>query len=193
MARVIFVRHGESEANVRKIVSSDIDGYALTSNGREQAKLAAEQLRNIPIDRLVTSPVQRARETAGIISASTGLSPVQDSRIIETSMGKFNNRPYHGLPEMKKADIGMESWESHQKRFKDILDEVDGTWVMVSHEFPIRSAIGLLLDLNEEESYGIHIRYASISVADTEKSELYCIGSRFMSERVRRILENRVG
>lgn len=184
MAIAIFVRHGESEANVRRIVSSDIDGYSLTESGRDQARFTAGQLGAIRVNRLFTSPVQRARETAAILSGSVGIDPVLDHRIIETSMGKYNNRPFVEIPNMKKADVGMESWESHQKRFTNMLDELSGTAVLVSHEFPIRSALSIFLDLNEEESYGIKIRYASISVVDTVKSEVLCIGSRQLSRRI---------
>lgn len=188
MSIAILVRHGESEANVRNIVSDDIDGYPLTVSGREQASLAAEQLSSLRIKALISSPVQRTRETASIISGKVGKEPLLDNRIIETGMGVHNNKVFTDIPKMSREELGMESWESHKKRLIDILEKIEGTSVLVSHAFPIRSALSVYLDLDELESYGINIRYASISVIDLESSDVLCIGSRYLSEKVKRYI-----
>ncbi len=188
MGIAILVRHGESETNVRNIISADYTGYPLTQEGKKQARRAAEELAPIRINFIATSPVQRARETADIIAATTGISEFVEPRIIESGMGRFNNTPVHKVPKLSRKELGMETWESHQKRFREVLSEVEGNWVLVSHEFPIRSAISLYLGLDEMESYGLKIRNATISVIDLEKEEVLCIGSEFLSERVKSIL-----
>ena len=89
MGIAILVRHGESETNVRNIISADYTGYPLTQEGKKQARRAAEELAPIRINFIATSPVQRARETAGIIAATTGISEFVEPRIIESGMQPF--------------------------------------------------------------------------------------------------------
>lgn len=189
MSIVILVRHGESETNVRNIVSSDIYGYPLTSRGREQASNTGQQLRDLEIAFFQTSPVQRAIETSRIISEHIRLSPTIDGRIIESDMGKYNNKSLTEIPKSSRKELGMETWESHQERFLKVLSEVNDTTLLVSHAFPIRAALSHYLDLDEMESYGIDIRYATISVLDLDKEEVLCIGSKFLSDRVRKIIK----
>lgn len=188
MRIAILVRHGESESNVRNLITSDYDGYPLTRTGKSQVEKTAEQLRGIKIGSFFTSPVQRARETAEILSNSVRLSPVLDDRIRESGMGEYNNHLMHEIPRLKRSELGMESWESHQDRFEYALKDVKGVGLLVSHAFPIRAALAFHLGLNEEESYGINIRNASISVIDIDRSEVLCVGSRYLSDRVKNYL-----
>ncbi len=185
MGIAILVRHGESETNVRNLISSDYDGYPLTETGRRQAVTASEQFRGMNLNSFLTSPVQRARETAKIISGSIGMDPVIDERIKESGMGKYNNRNFTDIPKLRRSELGMETWESHQNRFLGALEDINGVALLVSHAFPIRATLSYYLGLNEEESYGINIRNASISVIDLEKAEVLCIGSRHLTERVK--------
>jgi broad specificity phosphatase PhoE len=64
-----FVRHGESEANIRRIISNHASPFALTSPGREQAHALARSLGDVPVRAIFSSPVRRARETAEILAA----------------------------------------------------------------------------------------------------------------------------
>ncbi len=188
MGIAILVRHGESETNVRNIISADYTGYPLTQEGRNQARKAALELSPIRVNFIATSPVQRARETAGIIASTIGISEFVEPRIVESGMGRFNNTPLHQIPKLSRKELGMETWESHQKRFREVFSEVEGNWILVSHEFPIRAAISMYLGLDELESYGLKIRNATISVIDIEKEEVLCIGSKFLSYRVKTVL-----
>ncbi len=185
MGIAILVRHGESETNVRNLISSDYEGYPLTDTGRKQAANASEQLKGVQMDSFYTSPVQRARETAQIISETIEKTPVVDERIKESGMGKYNNRTFTDIPKLRRSELGMETWESHQDRFLNLLGEVEGISLMVSHAFPIRSVLAYYLGMNEDESYGINIRNASISVLDLENKEVLCIGSRHLTQRVK--------
>jgi broad specificity phosphatase PhoE len=64
--RLLLVRHGETEWNRQTRFQGQID-VPLNDNGRKQAQLAAEFLKDIPIDFAVTSPMLRPKETAEII------------------------------------------------------------------------------------------------------------------------------
>lgn len=96
MANITFylVRHGEAENNVRFILNSSgaKKEYPLTKRGREQAQKAGAFLATVGADALYSSPILRAKETAGIISEATGLLIQFDDRLWEVGMGRFNDR-----------------------------------------------------------------------------------------------------
>jgi broad specificity phosphatase PhoE len=75
--RVYFLRHGESRsnANPERIAIPEHKGDALSDRGREQAEAAAAAVAELGIARIVSSPMGRARETAAIVGARTGLEP----------------------------------------------------------------------------------------------------------------------
>lgn len=68
--KLYFVRHGESEANIRHIISNRESPLGLTLLGKQQAQALANKLSEVPISTIYCSPVFRARETAAILSAS---------------------------------------------------------------------------------------------------------------------------
>ncbi len=72
--KLYFIRHGESEANIQHVISNRESPFRLTELGREQATTLAQNLENIPITAIYSSPVLRARETAEILSQSLQLS-----------------------------------------------------------------------------------------------------------------------
>lgn len=70
MKTIYLVRHGESEINVSDSYVDTITS-PLTALGREQAGLLAERAKRIQFDVLLSSPIQRTRETAETIAAAT--------------------------------------------------------------------------------------------------------------------------
>ena len=74
--QLLFIRHGESEANVLNIISNRGRRHGLTARGQAQAKALAERLRPVPLAALYSSPLLRAEETAAQVAAASGV-PVQ--------------------------------------------------------------------------------------------------------------------
>jgi broad specificity phosphatase PhoE len=81
-AIVHLVRHGEV-ANPRGVLYGRIPGFHLSEDGRLMAKAAADYLAGRDVTVLMSSPLERARETAEPIAAEFGLTPVVDDRLIE--------------------------------------------------------------------------------------------------------------
>jgi broad specificity phosphatase PhoE len=77
VARVLFLRHGESAHNAHPgpELLTDEEGDRLTERGRHQAVDAGEGLRDREVTRLLTSPMRRARETADAVGAALGIEP----------------------------------------------------------------------------------------------------------------------
>jgi broad specificity phosphatase PhoE len=71
--KLYFVRHGQSEANVLKVISNRGLQHPLTDLGREQAAQLAQALMSIPLTKIYSSPLLRAQQTAEIVSLALGL------------------------------------------------------------------------------------------------------------------------
>lgn len=97
----LFVRHGESADNAKKIRSGGDADPELTENGMRQARGLARELAAGLGERigglaLITSPLRRTRETARIIAVELGLPPEatqiwEDFR--ERRLGAWNGLP----------------------------------------------------------------------------------------------------
>ena len=73
---IYFVRHGQTGSNARRV--HQYPNTPLTALGREQALSAAEHLRAMNIDCIVTSDYKRAQETSSIIGNVLSISPIQN-------------------------------------------------------------------------------------------------------------------
>lgn len=97
-----LMRHGESESNVTKIVSSKVGNqHALTDKGRDEAKEAAALLKEKGITKIYASDYMRTQQTAEIVAEELGLDKntvIFDERLREVNTGIFDSKPvgdYH--------------------------------------------------------------------------------------------------
>lgn len=65
--KLYFTRHGESQANIERIISNRDLPHPLTEKGRAQATALAEQLATAGVSAIYASPILRAQQTAQII------------------------------------------------------------------------------------------------------------------------------
>lgn len=82
METVHLLRHGEVY-NPDGVLYGRLAGFRLSDLGVAQANLAAEFLAAKPIGYLVSSPLERAQQTAGPLAALTGLEIATDDDLIE--------------------------------------------------------------------------------------------------------------
>ena len=108
--KLYFARHGESEANIQKVISNRGFQHPLTDKGREQAHTLASALRDIPITHLYSSPLQRAVETAQIVGASKGLTYEITDALREYDCGALEGQ----------GDAA--SWALHEQTWRDWLE-----------------------------------------------------------------------
>lgn len=80
--QVHLVRHGEVH-NPDHVVYADLPGFGLSDLGRRQAAETAAHLDVRPVTCVVSSPLQRAIETAGFIAARHGIGVVVDPELTE--------------------------------------------------------------------------------------------------------------
>lgn len=94
--RLVMVRHGATAPNLAHVrCGGDLD-VPLTDIGREQARLAARRLRTLglPVGVIVTSHLQRTRETSAIIAEELEIDEViVEPGFVERRLGDWNLLP----------------------------------------------------------------------------------------------------
>lgn len=110
--KLLFVRHGETLHNRRRIFQGQ-SGEGLSDVGRQQAALLAARLAGLTgvrWDALVTSDLERARETAAILGEPLGLAPEPDAGLREVALGAWE-----GLHEDDVAARFPAEWEAWRR------------------------------------------------------------------------------
>jgi broad specificity phosphatase PhoE len=171
---LVLVRHGETQANVDRLLLGR-DDPPLTIRGHQQAIALAAAL-PAP-DLLMSSPLQRARLTA----AAFDVPVVVDERWVELDYGELDGRPISSMPATEwdrwRADCslplpGGESLRQVADRVGAACDELAeraavGTVVVVTHVSPIKAALAWALGTGPEIAWRIFVEDASIARVDT--------------------------
>ena len=97
MTDLYLVRHGETDWNRQRRIQGRTD-IPLNDTGREQARLAASVLSSLPVARVYSSPLVRARETAEIISALLGTEP-------SSALADLTERDYGAAEGLTSAEV----------------------------------------------------------------------------------------
>jgi broad specificity phosphatase PhoE len=102
---VHLLRHGEVH-NPEGILYGRRDGFHLSDLGTRMAQRVADTVGGRDIVHLVTSPLERARETAAPLAAVRGVEPVVDPRVIE-SANKFEGISFRdgGMTFVKRPSL----------------------------------------------------------------------------------------
>jgi broad specificity phosphatase PhoE len=88
MTTLVLIRHGQTDWNVEGRWQGQADP-PLNETGREQARRAAEYQGQLGFTALYSSDLQRAMETAQIISAEMRLPVIPEPRLREINLGKW--------------------------------------------------------------------------------------------------------
>ncbi len=189
MATVVLVRHGRSSANVEGVLAGRARGVRLDDTGLEQAARVGERLAAVPLAAVVTSPLERCRQTAAAVVAAQpaerGVRAVTDRGLVECDYGEWQGRTIKELlkePLWKTVQTqpsavlfpGGESMAAMQARVVAAVRAHDAeveaehgpgaVWAAVSHGDLIKAvladALGMHLDLFQR----LHVDPASVSV-----------------------------
>ena len=94
--RIFMMRHGEADHNVKNIVgpATPERDYKnnLTKKGIKQVERTAELLKREKIGLIVSSPLNRARQTAEITAKTLGVKVEVNERIYDYDVGDFHNK-----------------------------------------------------------------------------------------------------
>jgi probable phosphomutase (TIGR03848 family) len=189
---VLLVRHGRTAANASGTLAGWTPGIGLDDAGRAQAQALAERLAPVPVAALVTSPLQRCRETTDALVAVPGPrgasrpDPLVDDRLGEARYGDWTGRP---LKELAKEPLWRvvqahpsavtfpgergESMLAMQLRAVEAIREHDAAvakehgdgavWVAVSHGDVIKSVLADALGMHLDAFQRIVVDPCSVS------------------------------
>ncbi|MFE7898463.1 bifunctional RNase H/acid phosphatase [Streptomyces sp. NPDC057424] len=183
-ATFVLLRHGETPLTPQKRFSgSGGTDPSLSATGREQAERAAVMLaRRGTIQAVVSSPLTRTRETAGIVAARLGLDVGIDDGLRETDFGAWEGLTFAEVRERHPDDLnawlanpeaeptgGGESFAATATRLAATRDKLVAahagrTVLLVTHVTPIKTLVRLALGAPPESLFRMELSAASLSV-----------------------------
>ena len=99
MTLVFLVRHGLT-ATTGNVLTGWTPGIGLDDRGRQQAEALAARLAPVPLDAIISSPLERCRQTADAIAATGEGRPavvLEDDRLGECHYGDWTGQPLKRL------------------------------------------------------------------------------------------------
>lgn len=145
-----FLRHGETESNVAKLVAGSLDTH-LTALGRSQARDAAVLLAPEPITAVYSSPLRRARDTATPIAEALKLPVVVIPTLAERNWGTLEGQP-RGSRIRGVMPEGAEDTAAFTQRILSAFAQVDSAVpLMVGHSGVFR-VLCHVLDIVQTEA-----------------------------------------
>lgn len=168
--KIYIIRHGETAVNARGAVLGRFN-EPLNQNGRRLAEITGRNMKGIRFDCCVSSPLDRAKETAKIIlRESENAIPVNiDDRLIEIDFGDMDCKT---IAEMGEEGLKFYSDPSHFKGFpngetiqdvckrtqaflKELIAKDDNkTYLLTTHGFAMRCMVNYLSDNPDDIWFG---------------------------------------
>jgi probable phosphomutase (TIGR03848 family) len=169
MTTVLLIRHGRTTANSSGVLAGWTPGVSLDEVGQQQASRLAVRLSSVTLAAVVTSPLERCRETTALLTRADTPEPQTDDRVGECHYGDWTGRALKDLakdPLWKVVQAhpsavtfpgtGGESLRAVQARGVDAIRDWNiqvgesATYAVVSHGDVIKAiaadALGLHLD-----------------------------------------------
>jgi len=192
MTTLIFVRHGNSEANAKRIFAGHYDAE-LTELGYKQAQCTADYIsERFKPDIIYSSDLKRAYATAECISEKCGVKIVKEKNLREISAGKWDGMSFADLPVKYKEDYdvwmydignavctGGESVKQLSERvynavLKIVSENKGKTVVITTHATPIRCLECMLknnMELNNMKNIN-WVSNASVTIVNEDDGKL---------------------
>lgn len=150
LGKIYFVRHGQDEDNAGGILNGNRN-QPLTKLGVAQVTGAAKKLKNKKIEVIISSPLQRAKQTAQVISKALCIKNIYfESDLKERNFGILTGKLIRDIPVYAEKYIrinnsvyftkgdGVERFPDTSKRGKSILKKIKKAYIgknilIVSH------------------------------------------------------------
>jgi broad specificity phosphatase PhoE len=193
MLRILLIRHGTTDL-LGRVLYGRMPGVHLSAEGREQAQALARALKTrYEVDEVISSPMERALETAHPIAATRSLDVVVDEAFNEIDFGSWIGKSFTELHETEHwqrycrsrattQPPGGESMMDVQSRaWKGIVritdrhsrsEAANATVAVVTHGDVIRAVLMLVLGMSIDQIYRLEAAPASLSELLISRDEL---------------------
>ena len=186
----IFLRHGHSAANAAGLLTGQLPGIGLSSQGKKQAVALVDRIGAGRIDYLHISPIERCQLTIDPWLRSKNSSSLTRLQIVdgisEIDFGSWSGRKLSSLRreplwkdvQKKPSQVTFpegESFRKVQKRAIEAVEEIramkgDKTHLIVSHSDTIKLIIAHYLQMKLDAFQSLHISQASFSILHSNKT-----------------------
>jgi len=187
MAIFLLVRHGNNDL-VGKKLAGRLPDVHLNEKGHAQARRLAAELAAQPIKAVISSPLERAQETAEPIARIHNLPLEVNPGLVEIDYGAWQNKSIKQLRRLKlwkqvqehPVDFqfpGGESFVEAQARIAQTLDALSKTFteedriVCVSHCDVIRLAVAWFLGMPLDAFQRLQVSTASVTVLNLHQGK----------------------
>ena len=182
--RVFLVRHGQALSNLDptpELPPEKLD--RLTGLGRTQARRAAEGLRRSAIERILTSPAGRARETATVLAEVLGLPVEVEKRLRSLELGHgrdgrdldWDFREAEWAAGRDPSPEGGESLDALGKRVLALVAELakrpGRSLLLVAHSEVIAAFVGEVTGLAAPQRWPPKVPNGSITIVEGRAGE----------------------
>ncbi|MCS0589073.1 histidine phosphatase family protein [Massilia norwichensis] len=191
--KIILIRHGETAWNAERRLQGHLD-IPLNAEGERQARLLAGALAAEPIDLIVSSDLQRARQTAQAVATLRGMPLQIEPGLRERCYGGFEGLLYSEIEQRFPAEFaawqardvdailptGKNCGESFRQFYARATTAILGlaqahagqTIAMVAHGGVLECAYRMALDLPLETPRDFKVFNASINRFHLEEGRL---------------------
>jgi probable phosphomutase (TIGR03848 family) len=199
VSTLLLVRHGLT-AMTGPVLAGRTPGVHLDDRGTKQAAAAAERIKVLPVQAVVTSPLDRCLDTAQAIAAAlpTARELEIDRRIVECDYGEWTGRPLKELardpmwktvqtqPSAARFPGGESLTEVSARAVAAVRDwnarvdkdfGEDAVWVACSHGDVIKAILADALGLHLDQFQRIVVDPCSVSVVRYTPTRPYVLRS----------------
>ncbi len=180
MPTLLLIRHGDNDFVKKNKLPGQQPGIHLNERGRKQAEALAGSLKELPIEAIYSSSLERAMETAEPLAAALKLEIQPRPTLMDLNVGAWTSRSLKLLNRMKAWTIVQrapsrfhfpegESFLQAQERIVTELDAIakahpKGLVAVVFHSDPIKIAIAYYIGLPFDYFQRLVIGTGSVSI-----------------------------
>jgi len=184
--RIFVIRHPETEANVSKLIYGRTES-PYTQRGLDSIQWVLNKLKDMKIDAIYTSPMQRTVKLASAISVQQGCSIIVSEALREMDFGLFENMTRYEAEEKHREhyDSYMADYTSYRipegESFQDVYARLsafinpllieEGTIVLITHGMVMKASIAMLLGLETDAVW--HFRTNPATILEIEYRDQY--------------------
>lgn len=165
--KLYLVRHGETELNVKKVYYGSTD-CELTEKGKEQAVSLKTAFASVSLDRVLESPLKRAKTTTDLLLGEKEVPRLEDGRLKELDFGGWEGKSYTELQGDPLYEEWCREWKTTRPPrgecfldlvqrvrsfYEDLLKREEERVLIVAHHAVLQQIMACLLDAEPESCW----------------------------------------